>query len=64
MIKHICVVIFFLQANLANVRILKEGMSSFKTEQIANFSLALITAFKLLQDYRDNRHGQGNNKYI
>ncbi|XP_017771996.1 PREDICTED: voltage-dependent calcium channel subunit alpha-2/delta-3 isoform X2 [Nicrophorus vespilloides] len=47
------------QANLDNVRHLKEAMSSFRTEQIANFTLALTTAFTLLQDYRDNRPGQG-----
>lgn len=29
-------------------------MTSFKTEQIANFSLALTKAFDLLQDYRLN----------
>ncbi|KAJ8969624.1 hypothetical protein NQ317_002430 [Molorchus minor] len=40
------------QANLANVRVLKDHMGNFKTEQIANFSLALITAFELLQDFR------------
>ncbi|XP_018575433.1 voltage-dependent calcium channel subunit alpha-2/delta-3 [Anoplophora glabripennis] len=45
------------QANLANVRVLKESMTNFKTEQIANFSLALITAFELLQEYRENQKG-------
>jgi voltage-dependent calcium channel alpha-2/delta-3 len=40
------------QANLANVRLLKEAMSDFKTEQIANLSLALVSAFKLLESYR------------
>ncbi|KAJ8916494.1 hypothetical protein NQ315_000136 [Exocentrus adspersus] len=45
------------QANLANVRVLKESMSNFKTEQIANFSEALITAFELLQVYRENQKG-------
>lgn len=32
-------------------------MSEFHTEQIANFSLALTTAFKLLEDYRENKRG-------
>ncbi|KAF7266188.1 hypothetical protein GWI33_020469 [Rhynchophorus ferrugineus] len=45
------------QANLANIRILKESMSDFKTEQIANFSLALITAFQLLENYRREKLG-------
>ncbi|XP_063927226.1 voltage-dependent calcium channel subunit alpha-2/delta-3-like isoform X3 [Zophobas morio] len=42
------------QANLANVRLLKEGMSTFRTEQIANLSLALVTAFRLLEAYRND----------
>lgn len=33
-------------------------MSNFKTEQIANFSLALVTAFELLQEYRENQKGK------
>lgn len=32
-------------------------MGNFKTEQIANFSLALITAFELLQEYREEKKG-------
>ncbi|XP_057651112.1 voltage-dependent calcium channel subunit alpha-2/delta-3 isoform X2 [Diorhabda carinulata] len=52
------------QANLANVRVLKESMSDFKTEQIANFSSALITAFELLQDYRINKKGARCNQAI
>lgn len=45
------------QGNLANVRMLKEGMTHFKTEQIANFSLALVTAFELLATYRHSGEG-------
>lgn len=45
------------QANLANVRVLKEGMANFKTEQIADFSLALIAAFELLAKYREYHKG-------
>lgn len=52
------------QANLANVRALKEAMSEFRTEQIANFSLALTTAFKLLQDYRESKAGAQCNQAI
>ncbi|KAK5638589.1 hypothetical protein RI129_012884 [Pyrocoelia pectoralis] len=52
------------QANLANVRALKEEMVNFRTEQIANFSLALTTAFKLLQNYRENKLGAQCNQAI
>ncbi|XP_074029619.1 voltage-dependent calcium channel subunit straightjacket isoform X2 [Leptinotarsa decemlineata] len=52
------------QANLANVRVFKESMSEFKTEQIANFSLALITAFELLQEYRVSKEGANCNQAI
>lgn len=52
------------QANLANVRILKEGMSDFKTEQIANLSLALVTAFQLLEEYRNESKGANCNQAI
>ncbi|RZB94401.1 voltage-dependent calcium channel subunit alpha-2/delta-3-like, partial [Asbolus verrucosus] len=52
------------QANLANVRVLKEGMTSFKTEQIANFSLALVTAFELLETYRLLEKGANCNQAI
>lgn len=45
------------QANLANVRLLKDSMTEFRTEQIANFSLALTTAFELLQEYRLKKRG-------
>ncbi|CAG9772800.1 unnamed protein product [Ceutorhynchus assimilis] len=52
------------QANLANIRILKESMTDFKTEQIANFSLALTTAFESLEDYRDEKLGANCNQAI
>ncbi|KAI4455354.1 voltage-dependent calcium channel subunit alpha-2/delta-related [Holotrichia oblita] len=52
------------QANLANIRVLKESMSTFRTEQIANFSLALTTAFQLLQNYRENASGAQCNQAI
>lgn len=52
------------QANLANVRIFKESMGNFKTEQIANFSLALITAFELLEEYREEKKGVKRRVYF
>lgn len=55
------------QANLANVRELKEHMDSFKTENIANFSDALTVAFRLLENYRigsRNKSGAGCNQAI
>ncbi|XP_018330048.1 voltage-dependent calcium channel subunit alpha-2/delta-3-like isoform X2 [Agrilus planipennis] len=52
------------QANMANTRALKEAMTDFKTEQIANFSLALTTAFKLLERYREERLGAQCNQAI
>ncbi|XP_045467080.1 voltage-dependent calcium channel subunit alpha-2/delta-3-like isoform X2 [Harmonia axyridis] len=52
------------QANMANVRLLAESMTNFKTEQIANFSLALITAFEILKDYRESKQGAGCNQAI
>ncbi|CAH0548637.1 unnamed protein product [Brassicogethes aeneus] len=52
------------QANLANVRLFKESMTNFKTEQIANFTDSLITAFELLQDYRETKKGANCNQAI
>ncbi|XP_071635813.1 voltage-dependent calcium channel subunit straightjacket isoform X2 [Temnothorax longispinosus] len=43
------------QANLANIRELKRAISDLNTEQIANFSLALTTAFQLLETFRDEQ---------
>lgn len=40
------------QANLANVRELKQAISDLETVNIANFTLALITAFELLESFR------------
>lgn len=33
-------------------------MSDFKTEQIANFTLALTTAFEILAEYRETKLGK------
>ncbi|XP_011876387.1 PREDICTED: voltage-dependent calcium channel subunit alpha-2/delta-3 isoform X2 [Vollenhovia emeryi] len=46
------------QANLANIRELKRAISDLNTEMIANFSLALTTAFELLEAFRTQR-GEG-----
>ncbi|XP_033328021.1 voltage-dependent calcium channel subunit straightjacket isoform X2 [Megalopta genalis] len=52
------------QANLANVRELKRAISNLDTEKIANFSLALTTAFELLESYREEREGARCNQAI
>ncbi|KYM97596.1 Voltage-dependent calcium channel subunit alpha-2/delta-3 [Cyphomyrmex costatus] len=52
------------QANLANVRELKRAISNLNTERIANFSLALTTAFELLETFRNEREGARCNQAI
>ncbi|CAL1679526.1 unnamed protein product [Lasius platythorax] len=52
------------QANLANVRELKRAISNLDTEMIANFSLALTTAFELLEAFRSEREGAKCNQAI
>lgn len=52
------------QANLANVRELKRAIMNLDTEKIANFSLALTTAFELLGTYRTEREGARCNQAI
>lgn len=52
------------QANLANVRELKRAILNLDTEKIANFSLALTTAFELLETYRTEREGARCNQAI
>ncbi|XP_012150257.1 voltage-dependent calcium channel subunit straightjacket isoform X2 [Megachile rotundata] len=52
------------QANLANVRELKRAIANLNTEKIANFSLALTTAFELLESYRTEREGARCNQAI
>ncbi|ERL90828.1 hypothetical protein D910_08174 [Dendroctonus ponderosae] len=39
-------------------------MSDFKTEQIANFTLALATAFEILAEYRESKLGANCNQAI
>ncbi|XP_063239126.1 voltage-dependent calcium channel subunit alpha-2/delta-3 isoform X2 [Bacillus rossius redtenbacheri] len=46
------------QASMENVRELKNALDSTRSENIANFSSALITAFEILHKY--NRTGQGS----
>lgn len=52
------------QANLANIRELKRAISNLDTEMIANFSLALTTAFELLESFREEREGAKCNQAI
>ncbi|XP_017890137.1 voltage-dependent calcium channel subunit alpha-2/delta-3 isoform X2 [Ceratina calcarata] len=52
------------QANLANVRELKRAIMNLDTERIANFSLALTTAFELLENYRIEKEGARCNQAI
>lgn len=52
------------QANLANVRELKRAISNLETVNIANFSLALTTAFDLLATYRLEKEGARCNQAI
>ncbi|XP_029166338.1 voltage-dependent calcium channel subunit alpha-2/delta-3 isoform X2 [Nylanderia fulva] len=52
------------QANLANVRELKRAISGLDTENMANFSLALTTAFEILESFRTEREGAKCNQAI
>uniref|UniRef100_A0ABD2WPD7 VWFA domain-containing protein n=1 Tax=Trichogramma kaykai TaxID=54128 RepID=A0ABD2WPD7_9HYME len=52
------------QANLANIRELKNGMAEMNTERIANFSMILTYAFDLLEEYRAERKGACCNQAI
>ncbi|KAK0182558.1 hypothetical protein PV327_000684, partial [Microctonus hyperodae] len=52
------------QANLANVRELKDAIADMRTERIANFSLVLGQAFRLLERFRVNREGASCNQAI
>lgn len=53
------------QANLANIRELKRAISDLVTERIADFSLALTTAFELLEAFRnDEKEGARCNQAI
>lgn len=52
------------QANLANIRELKNGISEMNTERIANFSMILTYAFELLEEFRVERRGACCNQAI
>lgn len=53
------------QANLANIRELKNGMQKMqKAKNIANFTIALTRAFDILQYYRETRQGAACNQAI
>ncbi|CAH1392782.1 unnamed protein product [Nezara viridula] len=53
------------QANLANIRELKIGMENLAAAaNIANFSVALTTAFQILETYRNERRGAACNQAI
>lgn len=51
-------------ATLDNIRSLNAGMENIETEKIANYSGALISAFEVLQYYRNNDLGAGCNQAI
>lgn len=52
------------QANMANIRQLKLEMEKLETAEIANVTAALIHAFDLLRQYREERIGANCNQAI
>ncbi|XP_049864524.1 voltage-dependent calcium channel subunit alpha-2/delta-3 isoform X3 [Schistocerca gregaria] len=52
------------QANMENIRELKNNLESRKSENIANFSSALVTAFDILQRYNKSSLGCQCNQAI
>ncbi|XP_055704194.1 voltage-dependent calcium channel subunit alpha-2/delta-3 isoform X3 [Phlebotomus papatasi] len=52
------------QANMENIRQLKMAMEDFQTEEIANVTAALIRAFELLEEYRNDKVGARCNQAI
>lgn len=52
------------QANLANIRELKNGMAEMNTERIANFSMILTYAFEVFAAAREERRGACCNQAI
>ncbi|XP_013110373.1 voltage-dependent calcium channel subunit alpha-2/delta-3 isoform X4 [Stomoxys calcitrans] len=52
------------QANLGNIRELKEGIETVKTVSIANFTAALTKAFEVLEQFRTEQHGAQCNQAI
>lgn len=52
------------QANSANIRVMKEALHHIETNELANFSAAMTRAFDVLTDYRDSREGANCNQAI
>lgn len=52
------------QANMENVRELKNSLDEFNTTEIANFSAALTKAFDVLEKYRSDKVGARCNQAI
>lgn len=52
------------QANSANVRVIKEKLHKIETNELANFSAALTKAFDALNDFRDSHGGSNCNQAI
>nr|XP_017003320.1 voltage-dependent calcium channel subunit alpha-2/delta-3 isoform X8 [Drosophila takahashii] len=53
-----------IQANLGNIRELKEGIESFKPKSIANYTAALTKAFELLEETKLSSRGAQCNQAI
>lgn len=52
------------QANSANIRVIKESLSKIVTNELANFSAALTKAFDTLYAFRDEHGGANCNQAI
>lgn len=52
------------QANMANIRELKQALHGIETAELANFTAAFNKAFEILQDYRNSRTGACCNQAI
>ncbi|KRF99110.1 uncharacterized protein Dwil_GK17856, isoform B [Drosophila willistoni] len=53
-----------IQANLGNIRELKEGIESFKPKLIANYTAALTRAFEILEETKSSSRGAQCNQAI
>ncbi|KAL3289880.1 hypothetical protein HHI36_023270 [Cryptolaemus montrouzieri] len=53
-----CTKDMLVQANYENIQMLKDSLDSFESENVANFTSALVTGFEILHKY--NRTGQGS----
>lgn len=52
------------QANSANIRVMKEALHHIETNELANFTAALTRAFDVLTEYRESREGANCNQAI